>query len=213
MLRNTCWLFAICQVLFKLSASACYITNVCISVVDGQGRCLSKWFPLQELVVPFQILMDITFLTSLHLDPLTEANFSEEVAAFIPSQWRVVGISLHISTEVLDSFERKHDSDLRCFGEVFRAWKANNSPLAPFTWSGVVQALHRNFVGESRLAGQLMQAHFIPEGITVTHFQPHSFLLSLSNGKCSHSTQLGMQPSLMCVHGEISRRPSKLHWN
>ena len=75
-----------------------------------------------------------------------------------------MGISLRISTEMLDNFEMRHGSSTRCFVEVFKAWKDINSPLAPFTWSGVVQALRRNFVGESVLAKQLMEDHSVPEG-------------------------------------------------
>ena len=69
-----------------------------------------------------------------HLDSLTEAIFCKELGACIPSWWRVLGISLHISTEVLDSFEKKHDSNVRCFAKVFKVWKANNLPHVPFTW-------------------------------------------------------------------------------
>ena len=96
---------------------------------------------------------------------LTEGTFCNEIASEIPTKWRLLGISLHISTEMLDGFEKKHGSNLiQCFLEVFKSWREANSLSAPFTSSALVQALQRNFVGEDTLAAQLRKIYSIPEG-------------------------------------------------
>ena len=96
---------------------------------------------------------------------LSEVRFGEVIVSQIPSKWRLLGISLHISTEKLDGFAKKHCANLnQCFYEVFRSWKVANSPSAPFTSSNLMQALQRNFVGEDALAAQQIRTFSIPEG-------------------------------------------------
>ena len=77
-----------------------------------------------------------------------------EVAAKIPSKWRLFGIELQLIPDELDSFLVSSPGDaLQCFSSVFTCWQKTMS--RPYSWLTVVESLKATAVREHRLALEL----------------------------------------------------------
>ena len=86
-------------------------------------------------------------------DTVSQFQFMEAVASKIPGKWRNVGISLGISSSVLDDIERHRRGDcLECFNDVFTYWQQQSTPQSPANWATLVTLLRSNYVGEAKLA-------------------------------------------------------------
>ena len=86
------------------------------------------------------------------LDP-----FIKRVAKKIPHKWRIVGSSLGIGQDLLDTIEEKHAGlgKLGSFVEVFSYWR--RQPQVPFTWKALAASLESSIVNEHELAQQLRE--------------------------------------------------------
>ena len=62
-----------------------------------------------------------------------------EVAAKIPSQWKIFGLALNIEPIILDTLHEM-DSSMECFRRVFSIWKESLSP-EPISWATVITVL------------------------------------------------------------------------
>ena len=83
-------------------------------------------------------------------------DLMNEVAAEIPSKWRVVGLRLGLDQGILDGIASISSGDTNlCYINVFSRWKNQNSTTYPYTWSTIVWALQAPAVGESRLAEKI----------------------------------------------------------
>ena len=77
-----------------------------------------------------------------------------EVAAKIPSKWRVVGLQLGLKHGELDGIAANCSNDTsHCYSKVFEHWK--NSKTCPYTWLTIVDVLQALSVNEERLADEI----------------------------------------------------------
>ena len=80
-------------------------------------------------------------------------QFMEAVASKIPAKWRIVGVSLGISTSILDGIEKhRRGNCLECFSDVFTCWQQQSTPQSPANWTALVNVLRSNSVGEEELS-------------------------------------------------------------
>ena len=101
-----------------------------------------------------------TFLTYfLHIiigtdtSTISQFHFLEAVASKIPAKWRKVGLSLGISSSILDGIEKHRRGDcLECFSDVFTYWQQQSTPQNPPNWTTLVTVLRSNYVGEKELS-------------------------------------------------------------
>ena len=83
----------------------------------------------------------------------TKFQFLEAVASKIPAKWRKVGLSLGISSSILDGIEKHRRGDcLECFSDVFTCWQQQSTPRSPANWTSLVAVLRSNSVGEEELS-------------------------------------------------------------
>ena len=86
-------------------------------------------------------------------DTVSQFQFLEAVASKIPAKWRKVGLSLGISSCVLDGIEKHRRGDcLECFSDVFTCWQQQSTPQSPVNWATLVTVLQSNYVGEEELS-------------------------------------------------------------
>ena len=84
-------------------------------------------------------------------DTVSQFQFLEAVAA--SAKWRKVGLSLGISSSVLDGIEKHRRGDpLECFSDVFTYWQQQSTPQSPANWATLVTVLRSNYVGEEELS-------------------------------------------------------------
>ena len=84
---------------------------------------------------------------------VSQFQFLEAVASKIPAKWRKVGLSLGISSSVLDGIEKHRRGDcLECFSDVFTYWQQQSTPQSPANWATLVTVLRSNYVGEEELS-------------------------------------------------------------
>ena len=88
-------------------------------------------------------------------------QFIESVASKIPIKWRRVGLSLGISSSILDGIEKHHRGDpLECFSDVFTYWQQQSTPQSPANWATLVAVLRSNYVEEKELSDTIRR-HFM----------------------------------------------------
>ena len=86
-------------------------------------------------------------------DTVSRFQFLEAVASEIPAKWRDVGLSLGISSSVLDGIDQHRRGVCRdCFSDVFTYWQQQSTPQSPANWATLVAALRSNYVGEEVLS-------------------------------------------------------------
>ena len=86
-------------------------------------------------------------------DTVSQFQFLEAVASKIPAKWRKVGMSLGISSSVLDGIDQHRRGDpLECFSDVFTYWQQQSTPQSPANWATLVTVLRSNYVGEEVLS-------------------------------------------------------------
>ena len=62
-------------------------------------------------------------------------------------------MSLGISIDVLDGFEKERRGDLHdCFTDVFTYWQKQSTPQSPANWGTLVTVLRSNNVGQKELS-------------------------------------------------------------
>ena len=89
----------------------------------------------------------------LDREPTTQLLMNE-VAAKIPSKWRVVGLQLGLKHGELDGIAANCSNDTsHCYSNVFEHWK--NSKTHPYTWLTIVNVLQAPSVNEERLADEI----------------------------------------------------------
>ena len=87
---------------------------------------------------------------------VSQFQFLEAVASKIPAKWRKVGLSLGISSSILDGIEKHRRGDcLECFSDVFTCWQQQSTPQNPPNWTTLVTVLRSNCVGEETLGDTL----------------------------------------------------------
>ena len=79
---------------------------------------------------------------------------ASKIASKIPAKWRKVGLSLGISSSVLDGIDQHRRGDcLECFSDVFTCWQQQSTPPQnPANWPTLVTVLRSNYVGEEELS-------------------------------------------------------------
>ena len=88
-------------------------------------------------------------------DPPTLVDFLENVATRIPAKWRMFGIALNISSQVLDGFDQRYRGDqMQCYEAVFQLWQ--NQSKFP-RWESLLKILQTRLLNESALASELSQ--------------------------------------------------------
>ena len=86
-------------------------------------------------------------------ETVSQFQFLEAVASKIPAKWRRVGLSLEISSSVLDGIEKHRRGDcLECFSDVYACWQQQSTPQSPANWATLVTVLQSNYVGEEELS-------------------------------------------------------------
>ena len=95
-------------------------------------------------------------------DTVSQFQFLEAVASKIPAKWRKVGLSLGISSSVLDGIEKHRRGDcLECFSDVFTYWQQQSTPQSPANWATLVTVLRSNYVGEEELSDTIQNTLFM----------------------------------------------------
>lgn len=120
-----------------------------------------------KLVLPVTLCMKSSLLTQhIHFagkedQELTLDPFIKKVAKKIPHKWRMVGLSLGISQNLLDAIEEKHAGlgKLGSFVEVFSYWRRQQE--VPLTWKALAVSLESSIVNEHDLAQQLRKEFMI----------------------------------------------------
>ena len=101
-----------------------------------------------------------------HLGPddlhdILEAIFS------VKHKWYSIGLKLWISHHTLDAIKTQCSSNIKdCLTETLKQWLSNTSPLP--TWSGLIQALSSEPVGEKRLAEDIREQYCHQDGEQAT---------------------------------------------
>ena len=85
------------------------------------------------------------------------ADFTEHVVTNIPNLWQKFGISLGISSALIDAYAIRHQSAHRAiFGDIYDYWRENESSLGySLTWEGIVQLLRTRAIDQVVLAGKI----------------------------------------------------------
>ena len=93
-------------------------------------------------------------------DPLQSApeitDLLNLIAARANEKWKVVGLQLKLSLQLLNSIDEKYKQTVLCYAEMFQVWKNNGDP--PFTWGTIIDALKAPIVGEAQLATELQES-------------------------------------------------------
>ena len=83
-------------------------------------------------------------------------DLMNEVAAAIPSKWKVMGIQLGLDASELEGIDIKTRGNTNhAYIEIFDSWKKKNPSKYTYTWSTVVRALQTPAVGEKKLADNI----------------------------------------------------------
>ena len=84
---------------------------------------------------------------------ISQFQFLEAVASKIPAKWRMVGLSLGISSSILDGIDKHRRGDcLECFSDVLTYWQQQSTLQSPANWTTLVTVLQSNSVGEKELS-------------------------------------------------------------
>ena len=90
-------------------------------------------------------------------------DLMNDVAAVIPSKWRLVGIQLELSSGTLDNIQDENagrpDRNLHSFEQVFTEWEKLKT--RPHTWDTIISALRAPAVGELKLAHKVYNKYCI----------------------------------------------------
>ena len=97
----------------------------------------------------------------LYADPLQSAPEITDLLNLIAARamqwkWKVVGLQLKISLQLLNSIDEKYKQTVLCYAEMFQVWKNNGD--SPFTWGTIIDALKAPIVGEAQLATELQES-------------------------------------------------------
>lgn len=88
-------------------------------------------------------------------------DLMNQVAAQIPSKWRLVGIQLGLGDLMLNLIETNYRGTptecLSSFMQVLSLWKHRKTK--PYTWETMINALQAESVGEECLAKMLAEKH------------------------------------------------------
>ena len=84
-------------------------------------------------------------------------DLMNDVAAVIPSKWRLVGVQLKLPNGTLDEIQAQNagrpDQCILSFEQVFAKWRSLGT--SPYTWMTMINALRSPAVGEVTLANKL----------------------------------------------------------
>ena len=85
------------------------------------------------------------------------AVLMNDVAAVIPSKWRLVGVQLKLQDGTLDEIQAQNvgrpDQCKYSFEQVFTKWRSLGT--SPYTWKTMINALRSPAVGEVQMADKL----------------------------------------------------------
>ena len=108
------------------------------------------------------------FKLSLHISLLgiTSPELIElmnDVAAEIPTKWRLVGIQLKLPSGTLNTIQDENagrpDRNVHSFEQVFTEWRRQKT--SPHTWETIINALRAPAVGEIEVAYTVHKKHCI----------------------------------------------------
>lgn len=84
--------------------------------------------------------------------------FMNNVAAKIPSKWRLFGIGLGIDNDILNGVATRYQNEsILCFADVYSKWEKKNR--TPVTWTEVIEVLENDLLQERTLACELSQKY------------------------------------------------------
>ena len=124
-----------------------------------EKKSFEKICLLPEQSLYMQLLSTVMCFV-LCADPLQSApeitDLLNMIAARANEKWKVVGLQLKLSLQLLNSIDEKYKQTVLCYAEMFQVWKNNGDP--PFTWGTIIDALKAPIVGEAQLATELQES-------------------------------------------------------
>ena len=89
----------------------------------------------------------------------------------VRDKWYYIGLKLKISFQALKVIRTEHPNDAAgCLTEMLQQWLTSVSPRP--TWSGLIQALSSEPVGEKRLAEEIRKQYCHQDGEQATGTAP-----------------------------------------
>ena len=85
----------------------------------------------------------------------------------VKDKWFNIGLELNIPFQILYAIRRKYNGNAaHCLSEMLKKWLISTSP--PPTWSGLLQALSSEPVGERRLVEEIRRQYCHEDGEQAT---------------------------------------------
>ena len=101
-----------------------------------------------------------------HLVPDDLCDVMEAIFT-VQHKWYWIGLKLGIQHKTMDAISTQCSSNIKdCLKEMLKQWLCNTSP--PPMWSGLVQALSSELVGEKRLSEEIREQYCHEDGEQAT---------------------------------------------